>query len=266
MNYAIIILMNRNFSSPATILSIKQSGENNRSVTLIIPEEGLVYATLYGGPKSKLKSLVSPFNSGTIWLYRDEAKQSCKITDFDANKCHPEIHENLFKSFAASFGAEILIKSKCAGSPDQAFSLYNGLLDGMSFYDEKESRLGLVRFIWRYMGLLGSRPDTSECCQCGNSFLTGKLTPDRLKYKAIYSETDNGFVCQDCCPDLNKRFVFSMEAITYLAAISSLSPAEVRKIIIGEQAVTEIKDFCYAAIEQCCNTPLLSLQTGMGIL
>ena len=52
----------RSSSTFATILALKQSGENNRSVTLLTPQDGIVYATLYGGPKSKFRSLVSPFN------------------------------------------------------------------------------------------------------------------------------------------------------------------------------------------------------------
>ena len=72
----------RNKSTKATVLSIKKSGENNRSVLFISPDEGLFYATLFGGPKSKLKSLIQNFYSGTLWLYEDEVKKTRKITDF----------------------------------------------------------------------------------------------------------------------------------------------------------------------------------------
>ena len=115
----------RNFSTPALILSTQISGENNRRVTVFSPDEGIHFATLYGGPKSKLRSLVSPMNSGVIYLYRDEVKNQTKITDFDVKNYHLSFRENLFKTYAASFATEILIKTKCAGSPKEAWKIIN---------------------------------------------------------------------------------------------------------------------------------------------
>ena len=67
--------MQRNTSTPAIILSLRPLGENNSSVTILTPTEGISYVTLYGGPKSKMKSLVSQFNSGNIWLYENAEKK-----------------------------------------------------------------------------------------------------------------------------------------------------------------------------------------------
>ncbi|HBG36601.1 MAG TPA: DNA repair protein RecO, partial [Treponema sp.] len=51
-------------------------GEDNRSVALLTRARGLIWATLYGGPKSKMRSIVSPFHSGQMYLYTDEVKQA----------------------------------------------------------------------------------------------------------------------------------------------------------------------------------------------
>ena len=147
----------RNISMPALILSVQISGENNRRVTIFSPSEGIHFATLYGGPKSKLRSLVSPMNSGVIYLYRDEVKNQTKITDFDVKNCHLSFRENLFKTYASSLATEILIKTKCAGFPEEAWKIVNGFLDGIELSSEEESRLGLIRFLWRYLALLGVR-------------------------------------------------------------------------------------------------------------
>ena len=252
----------RSSSTLATILTLKQSGENNRTVTLLTPADGIVWATLYGGPKSRLRSLVSPFNSGTVWLYRDETKNSCKLTDFDVKSYHPSFRENLFKTYAASFASEILIKSRCAGSPEQAFYLLNGLLDGMEKSTENNSRLGLVRFLWRYTGLLGTSPDVHLCCQCGKSLAEEPY--------AAYMETENGLVCSDCLPPLPQgssgRIMLSGASITYLQAVATLEPKEVRKIIIGEKTLAELKDFCYFLIQNACGTRFLSLESGIAVL
>lgn len=260
----------RSSSTFATILALKQSGENNRSVTLLTPQDGIVYATLYGGPKSKFRSLVSPFNCGTAYLYKDEAKNSCKITDFDVKSYHPSFRENLFKTYAASFASEIIIKSRCAGSPEQAFYLFNGLLDGMEQSTENNSRLGLIRFLWRYTGILGIRPDAQFCCQCGKSFLADKIDQNAQTFCGMYSERENGFVCRDCLSNAQTEnrnsFFLSKTSLTYLQAVSVLKPKDVREIIIDEKTMIELKDFCYFLIQNVCGTRFLSLESGIAIL
>ena len=61
--------MQRSFFTNAIILNLKPAGENNSTVTLLTPDKGIIYATLYGGPKSKLRSLVALWHAGKIWLY-----------------------------------------------------------------------------------------------------------------------------------------------------------------------------------------------------
>lgn len=256
----------RTFSYQATILSVKHSGENNSRVTLLTREEGIIYAILYGGPKSKLRSLVSPFNTGIAYIYKDELKKSSKITDFDVKSYHPSFRENLFKSYAANFAGEILLKSKCAGSAEQTFILYNALLDGMEASNENESKLGLLRFIWRYIDLLGVRPDSSCCCQCGKSFMQGKLNDESLDCWASYSEIENGFICNDCLNNKIMPFCLSKKSLTYLEAVSVLKPKDVRNIAIDLSSMVEIKELCYSLIQVACNTTFLSLQSGIGIL
>ncbi len=256
--------MSRNSSCQALVLATRLQGENNRSVTLLTPEEGLIYATLFGGPKSKLRSLVSPFNRGKIWLYSDEAKQTRKITDFDVSHYHLSFRENLFKTWAASLAAEIVSKTKCAGSPAPCWTLVNGLFDGMELTDEHASRLGLIRFLWRYLGVLGIRPQTRTCLGCGKSFLSGSLT--EKSYQAAYEVSENGFICDECSEILSRPFVLGRKALTYLEAVSDLSPRDVRAIPVDAETMTEMKELCFYLIENACGSKLQSLESGMGIL
>ena len=54
--------MQRNLVTLATVISIKPLGENNASVCVLTQSQGILYVTLYGGPKSRLKSLVSTWH------------------------------------------------------------------------------------------------------------------------------------------------------------------------------------------------------------
>lgn len=270
----------RNFSCPAIILNVKISGENNRNIMIFSPDEktpGISFATLYGGPKSKLRSLVSPMNTGIIYLYKDEQKNQTKITDFDVKKYHLSFRENLFKTWAADLSAEILIKTKCAGSPKEVWKIENGLLDGMELSDEAESRAGLVRFLWRYLEILGVKPDTKFCVQCGESLHSrkfyGNLSENALSSRYVFDIAENGFVCPDCAKTQNtaesnvlSAFSLGKESITYLEAVSSLEPKESRKIKLDSISLNEIKSLVYFLTEQACGSRLKTLASGIGIL
>ena len=211
-------------------------------------------------------------NSGIIYLYKDESKNSVKITDFDVKKFHLSFRENLFKSWAASLMAEIVIKTKAAGSPEQIWRIANGFLDGMELCDERESRLGLVRFLWRYLEVLGVQPNTKNCCQCGISFLSGKFDDNALSYNEYtFDEQEHGFICSDCFPSVrqypaSRMFSLGKPSITYLEAVCTLTPKQVREIIIDEKSFTEMKELTYHLIEKACDSKLKTLESGIGIL
>ena len=273
--------MSRNSTQEALVLAVREQGENNRSVTLLSPQEGILYATLYGGAKSKMRSLVSPFNRGRIWLYKDEVRHSVKITDFDVQSYHLSFRESLFKSWAATLAAETVIKTKCAGSPAECWRLTNGFLDGMELSSERESRLGLIRFIWRYLALSGIKPRTDRCLWCGASFHAAAVGRESLQHRAFYDEGENGFICADCLegsgekrgsqsffpsPAAVRTFTAGKAALTYLEAISDLEPKAVRAIPLDGATVTELKSLCYHLLEAACGSRLSALDSGLGIL
>ena len=72
--------MSHSFSTPALIFSIKPLGENNSSVCFFTETEGILYATMYGGHKSKLKSLVSPWNSGIAYFSKSTTTQFLRLS------------------------------------------------------------------------------------------------------------------------------------------------------------------------------------------
>ena len=249
----------RNKSTQAIILSVMEQGEQNRSVRILSADMGLFYATLYGGPKSKMRSLVQTFTSGTLWLYADEIKKTRKITDFDVENEHPSLRTNLYKLWAANLASEILLKTKCAGEEHKAYILFKAFLDGIDISDEKEARLGTIRFLWRYLGMLGVRPPVDECAVCGNALGT---------MPAMYSPLSDGLLCKDCyyIEENTVHFFLGTESLAYLNAIETLTPGKVRAISINAQSVFELKTFMFFLIEEAVGSKLKSIETGMGIL
>lgn len=264
--------MQRSYSSKAIVFSLKPSGENNSTVTLFTPDRGIIYATLYGGPKSRFKSLVNQFNSGTVWLYDTPEKKQTKITDFEVKNYHPSFSQNLFKMFAASLACELCIKTHAAGSPESAFNLLTGFFDGMELCTEEQSRLGLIRFLWRFINLMGIQPDTTECFDCGSSYIKHEI---ENTFDSYYNKNENIIICNKCFGNRkqaageNNNFQYikiSNSSLDYLNGISLLKPQEARKLQIDEEGYFQIREFIFFLIENAAGTKLNTLETGMGIL
>lgn len=71
--------MSRTFTHQALVLQVRSSGESNREAVFLSAEEGILRATVFGGPKSKLRAYVAPFHAGTLWIYRDPVRDYRKI-------------------------------------------------------------------------------------------------------------------------------------------------------------------------------------------
>lgn len=251
--YNFFVKMNRNSQTKALILTLKQVGENNRLVTFFSSDKGIFSAILYGGAKSKLRSLVSPFHSGTLYLYHDTHRNSYKITDFDATSFRPTLRENLYKNWAASLCAELLIKTCATG--ENLFVLANGFLDGLDLSEEKECKLGTIRFLWRYQAELGIQPNTEYCCICGENL---------IEKNCVYNPMENGFMCNQCDTNINDSVFLPIDkkGISYLNAINNHSPKEVRQITITPQTFNNLQEIVFYLTEKAVDGHLKTLESS----
>ena len=113
---------------------------------------------------------------------------------------------------------------------------------------------------------MGVRPDTARCFSCGSSLHSEKFTGDSLYAKYCFSPFDNAFSCPDCSNFQKGNITLSKPAVTYLEAVSSLSPKDVRNIAVSGKTLLEMKNLVYYLIEQSCGSKLNSLESGIGIL
>ena len=250
--------MNRNSETEATVLALKQVGEQNRLVTLFVPKDGVITAMLYGGPKSKLRAMVSPYHRGRIWLYTDTVRNSCKISDFDVQNFRPGIRESLFKTWAASLCAELVIKTYARG--ESTYKLVQGFLDGLDIAQEQQAKLGLLRFLWRYQCELGLQYNTATCIQCG-ALLSGFKPEER----AVPLQSGGGFLCPDCyraAKDTALINSVSIEGILYLQAIENASPQEVRLLKISQNTFSSLQGFLFERTNKTADNHLKTLETA----
>ncbi len=225
-------MQNRNTTTEAIILKTEVQGEHNRKVCILSPESGIFYATLYGGPKSKLCSLVQPMNSGKLWIYSDNTRHLTKISDFDVKNYHLDIRQTLKKLYAAYLACEFVLKTKAAGDAKSSFILLSAFLDGLNTVKDSDVIPAVIRFLWRYINVLGIQPSLKACAHCGNAFFKRTEESLSLKYKnAVYIPEEECFLCSECAQGAERAFPINAEALTYIAAISAkLPPRLVRAI------------------------------------
>jgi DNA repair protein RecO (recombination protein O) len=152
--------MPRNFTFSALVLRTRPSGESNREAWFLTAEEGIFQATVFGGPKSRLRAHVAPFHSGPLWIYHDPVRNSRKVTDFDVQCWRPGIREQYDRTMAADALAETILKSHGGGGNwEAAFSLAGGALDALETAEDRHCLPILLHFFWNWLDLLGLRPE-----------------------------------------------------------------------------------------------------------
>jgi DNA repair protein RecO (recombination protein O) len=252
-------MASRSWRTQALVISLSTFGEGHREATLLTEDSGLLRAALYGGAKSKLRALVAPYQTGTVWLYADPVKKSAKITDFDVTAFREPIRDNLVRAWCAALCAELVTKTQ--GVAD--WRLVNAFLDGITRSGEDECRRGLLRYLWRTLTLAGLAPAVTECGRCG------KKTLNEVVW---YSPAEDATVCDSCLnqgatPTRDGRgFRLTPEATAYLAAIDSQSPTTVRAIPLGAEGYATLRHFLFFLVSRMIDGKLKTLETGEGIL
>lgn len=250
--------MTRDSAFDAVILQVQSYKENSR-VTALSCKKGVFSCILYGGAKSKYKSLVAPFNAGKMWLYTPSAtpeKQDfAKITDFKVSNFHPSFATSLYKSFAALLASEIIIKTRCSGENEKTWYFFTGFLDGLDLATQSECKLGLLRFLWRYIAILGLQPDCLFCSKCQSP----------LK-DAYFLQITQGFLCQECCVSPSSAFYVPDAVLKYLYCVNVASPKVSRQQELKTKDYDFLKNLLFCMIEQGCNTKLKTLEAAKGVL
>jgi DNA repair protein RecO (recombination protein O) len=182
--------MSRTTVYSALVLRNRQSGESNNEVTLLTAEEGIIKATVFGGPKSKLRSHSAPYNSGQVWIYRDPAKDYRKLSDFDVHSWRPGLRELYERTMAAGGVVETILYSH-GGGGDWGFALKLALatLDALENASEELCPRLLIHFLWRWAEFLGIQPHIDYCSACGSEASDSPLW---------FSSRESSVLCGNC--------------------------------------------------------------------
>jgi DNA repair protein RecO (recombination protein O) len=258
----------RSASYEALILRAKEVPSGARVVTLLSAENGLVEAFVFGGGKSKLRSLASPWHFGRAWVYREPAKDFTKLSDFDALREYHGIRGDLAAIGAASFASEFIIATSAMGGDwADAVGLATSFLEAL---DEAAVRgdhdavgRGVSLFTIRVLELLGQLPDPGECSACA-----GTMRSDGVHW---YSRRAGGFLCGHCAgsgsggPDRHFRedlLEVPPGAFAWLEAAAGVSFGDAVRVGLGKEALAGLKAFALDLARKAVESPLRTLDSG----
>ena len=230
--------MPRDFTCQALTLRVKASGESNREAWFLTAEEGLLKATVYGGPKSRLRAYVAPFHEGKLWIYHDPVRDSNKVSDFDVQSYRPGIREVWERAMAADAVAETILSSQGGGENwPEALKLAGAVLDALNEAAAKACPYIAVYFFWHWAHILGVRPDIFACASCSCE----AKREDVLWYFA----RKEVLLCEKCSigikEDTGSLLRVGCGARLWLKEIESFPPATLERVTLDELSLEQAK-------------------------
>lgn len=269
-------MASRNLVYEAVVLRARESPGGDRVLSLMTAEAGLVDAFVFGGPKSRLRSLAAPYAAGRAFVYLDPVKDYRKLSDFEVRDHFPGIREDLGKLWAAGLVAELLLKTSGGGGDyAEVRELALGCLGALDRAERPETTdLALALFLWRFVALIGLGPDAGECASCGRPLSTG----------ATYAPATEGFLCPDCSrraamaasgaapvsgeeePAIRGRLVtVSAGALRWLGRSEGLDFAEALRAGMDSPSLAGLKALVFDLARRAAEVPLASFTLGAGL-
>jgi DNA repair protein RecO (recombination protein O) len=193
---------------------------------------------------------VAPFHSGTLWIYRDPAKDFRKVDDFDVGSWRPGLRELYERSAAASAAAEtILAGAGGGGTWEAALSIAERTLNALEGADEKGCRPILIHFLWNWADLLGVRPGLDCCASCAC-----KPGDDEV----LWFVDGEGILCKNCAAGDPARggsfapfgsIILGPGARRWLLFVENMDPASLDRISLDAPSLGEAENLVTAVLE-----------------
>ncbi len=288
-------MQSRNLVYEALALRSRESPAGDRILCLMTAEAGIQDVFVFGGPKSKLRSLASPYTAGRAFVYFDPPRDFRKLSDFEARESFSGLRESLRKLWAAALVAEFLMKTSGGGGDfPLVLDLALETLRGLESLPEEKADYPAILFLWRMIALLGLMPDPGSCASCGAELAEG--LPKRHAFAA------GGFLCPDCARAEAERGSFAAEAgggyasgayasggagrgglaareapdsgiipisagaARWLERAASLPFAEALGVGLDAPSLAGLKRLAFGLARRAAEAPLSTLTSGAGIL
>lgn len=261
--------MLRHLQYNAIILHIKATDSSHAIIDFLVTdgnETKLLSAFFFGLLKSKKHYGIRQFQTGTLWLYYNQVKNTYKVTDFKVTALRAGLTENLTRIWCVSFASELCIKMM----GNISWDLVNSFFQGIEVSSENQCVIALLRFLWRVIKACGVAPDIEHCESCGSVITKTRETYTTQDYNSpllscTFNKVENSMHCTSCVSFNEGLNVISLslEARLFLQDVTKLEPKLSRKINLTEQAIAELKTFLFFIIQQVVGQDLKTLKSPM---
>lgn len=257
----------RNLVHDVLVLRARESPGGGRFVVLMSAQAGIIDAFVFGGPKSRLRSLASPYAAGRAYLYHDPVRDFLKLSDFEVGESLSGLREGLRRLMGAGLVAEFLQKSSGGGGDfPEVLELALDTLRALEVSDEERSDYPLVLFLWRMTGMLGLGPDLGACVHCGAPLGRAGAIP--------WSWADSGLLCPRCAghatgegeASASPGVLLGPEALRWLDRSAGLPFAEAVLEELDPASLSGLKALAFGLARRAVDGPLATLRAGAGIL
>ncbi len=275
-------MASRNFVYESLALRSRESTGGGRILSIMTAEAGLVDTFVFGGPKSKLKSLASPYSSGRAFIYQEPGRDMGKLSDYEVRESFSGLREGLRKIWGAGLTAEFLLKTHGGGGDyPEVLELARAALRTLEAGSDEDADYPILLFLWRMIEILGLQPEVDTCASCG--------LPIPQNAPRLYSFQSGGFLCSTCAEaegargsaavDGTGRYgrtagsgsafagaVLPAGAARWLSASASLDFAEAAGRRLDQASLDGLRALLFGLARSAAEAPLACLEVGAGIL
>ena len=257
--------MPRSFTYSALTLRLKNSGETNREAWFLTAEEGILRATVFGGPKSRLRAQVAPYHGGTLWIYHDPVRDTRKVSDFDVISYRTGIRELWERVMASGAVAETILSSQGGGGNwAEALKLAESVIDTLDSAEAGVCPRLFAYFLWHWAAILGQRPDLSACSSCGNELKRDEVLWFSAQKEALFCENCMGRLESGTLNplDTGSRLRLGAGARLWLQGIETLPATAIARVSLDTPSLDQVKTFSKAVMAAALGR---SLPTWEGV-
>ena len=220
--------------SHAIIMRTRAFGESDLMVTFFTPEGGLLKGVAKGARKSR-RRFVHCFDIFSLVTLEYELKRGRDLCLLHSGKlidAHVGLRSDYTLFSRASFMIELTeILFPCGVAEKEMFELLQDAFDALS--QKEDIDLIPIFFEVKIMSLGGYGMNLERCCVCGR--------PYKGEGRAVSRCDKGGIACLRCSQESALSPGLDPQSIEMMTLMRSRPLSELKKIVISEGALTEIK-------------------------
>jgi DNA repair protein RecO (recombination protein O) len=240
-------------STEAIIIAGHDLAEADRIVVFYTEAHGKVRAVAEGARRlrSRFGGNLQLFSQGRLVYFERPNKTLHKINEFAPLRSHQPLREDLDRIALGSTAVEaVALGVEEEESAPDIYRLLAGALDLL----ETSSRPSLILhgFTLRLLGLLGYRPELSECVRCHHR--------PAGESAASVSPQHGGLICEACRPATIDCLPISRGALGFLRGAGAAPLRVFDRVALAPPAVEEAGHILQTLLQHVVGRPLRSAQ------